>query len=57
MGSASLHANKKIETTDMKPLKDADGKFFVRDMVELGKAKGRASSTTAGSRWATRSPR
>ncbi|TCR69880.1 methyl-accepting chemotaxis protein [Bosea sp. BK604] len=39
-GISVSHANKKIETTDMKPLKDADGKFFVRDMVELGKAKG-----------------
>lgn len=39
-GFSVLHANKKIETTDMKPLKDADGKYFVRDMVELGKSKG-----------------
>lgn len=39
-GISVMHANKKIETTDMKPLKDADGKFFVQDMVEIGKAKG-----------------
>ncbi|SEG57830.1 methyl-accepting chemotaxis protein [Bosea lathyri] len=39
-GISVSHANKKIETTDMKPLKDADGKFFVREMVELAKTKG-----------------
>ena len=39
-GISVLHANKKIETTDMMPLKDATGKFFVKEMVELAKAKG-----------------
>lgn len=39
-GISVSHANKKIETTDMKPLKDADGKFFVQEMVELAKTKG-----------------
>ncbi|WP_038359211.1 methyl-accepting chemotaxis protein [Bosea sp. UNC402CLCol] len=39
-GISVLHANKKIQSTDMKPLKDADGKFFVQDMVALAKAKG-----------------
>ncbi|POR56693.1 methyl-accepting chemotaxis sensory transducer with Cache sensor [Bosea psychrotolerans] len=34
------HANKKIETTDMSPLKDSTGRFFVKDMVELAKTKG-----------------
>jgi methyl-accepting chemotaxis protein len=36
-GISVSHANKKIETTDMKPLKDATGKFFVQDMVALAK--------------------
>jgi methyl-accepting chemotaxis protein len=39
-GISVSHANKKIETTDMMPLKDADGKFFVREMVDLAKSKG-----------------
>ncbi len=39
-GISVSHANKKIETTDMKPLKDATGKFFVQDMVEMAKTKG-----------------
>ncbi|MGO4404229.1 methyl-accepting chemotaxis protein [Bosea sp. RAF48] len=39
-GISVLHANKKIQSTDMKPLKDADGKFFVQDMIALVKAKG-----------------
>jgi len=39
-GISVLHANKKIQSTDMKPLKDADGKYFVQDMVALVKAKG-----------------
>ena len=34
-GISVLHANKKIQSTDMKPLKDADGKFFVQEMVSL----------------------
>ena len=38
-GISVLHANKKIQSTDMKPLKDADGKFFVQEMVALAKAK------------------
>lgn len=39
-GISLLHANKKIQSTDMRPLKDADGKFFVQDMIALVKAKG-----------------
>ncbi|MGX5735110.1 methyl-accepting chemotaxis protein [Bosea thiooxidans] len=39
-GISVMHANKKIQSTDMKPLKDADGKFFVQDMIALVKAKG-----------------
>jgi len=39
-GISVLHANKKIQSSDMKPLKDADGKFFVQDMVALVKTKG-----------------
>jgi methyl-accepting chemotaxis protein len=39
-GISVSHANKKIETTDMKPLKDADGKFFVREMIALAKTSG-----------------
>ncbi|CAH1673338.1 HAMP domain-containing protein [Hyphomicrobiales bacterium] len=39
-GISVLHANKKIQSTDMKPLKDADGKFFVQEMIALVKAKG-----------------
>jgi methyl-accepting chemotaxis protein len=39
-GVSISHANKKIETTDMKPLKDANGKFFVQDMVKLAKDAG-----------------
>ncbi|MCU4180984.1 methyl-accepting chemotaxis protein [Bosea sp. BH3] len=39
-GISVLHANKKIQSSDMKPLKDADGKFFVQDMIALVKAKG-----------------
>ncbi|MGN6098409.1 MAG: methyl-accepting chemotaxis protein [Bosea sp. (in: a-proteobacteria)] len=38
-GISVLHANKKIQSTDMKPLKDADGKFFVQEMIALAKAK------------------
>ncbi len=36
-GISVSHANKKIETTDMKPLKDATGKFFVQDMIAMAK--------------------
>ncbi|UZF94673.1 methyl-accepting chemotaxis protein [Bosea sp. NBC_00550] len=39
-GISMLHANKKIQSTDMKPFKDADGKFFVQEMISLGKTKG-----------------
>jgi len=39
-GISVSHANKKIETTDMKPLKDSSGKFFVQDMVAMAKGKG-----------------
>jgi methyl-accepting chemotaxis protein len=39
-GISVSHANKKIETTDMKPLKDASGKFFVQDMVAMAKSTG-----------------
>ncbi|MDX3807876.1 methyl-accepting chemotaxis protein [Bosea thiooxidans] len=39
-GISLLHANKKIQSTDMRPLKDADGKFFVQEMIALVKAKG-----------------
>ncbi|MBX9908856.1 MAG: methyl-accepting chemotaxis protein [Beijerinckiaceae bacterium] len=39
-GISVSHANKKIETTDMKPLKDSSGKFFVQDMVAMAKSKG-----------------
>ena len=39
-GISVSHANKKIETTDMKPLKDSSGKFFVQDMVAMAKASG-----------------
>ena len=38
-GISVLHANKKIQSTDMRPLKDADGKFFVQEMISLVKAK------------------
>ncbi|MCA0418453.1 MAG: methyl-accepting chemotaxis protein [Proteobacteria bacterium] len=38
-GISVLHANKKIQSTDMRPLKDADGKFFVQEMIALVKAK------------------
>ncbi|WP_186419545.1 methyl-accepting chemotaxis protein [Bosea sp. CS1GBMeth4] len=34
-----LHANKKIQSTDMGAFKDADGKLFVQDMVALVKAQ------------------
>jgi methyl-accepting chemotaxis protein len=39
-GISVSHANKKIETTDMTPLKDATGKFFVQDMIKLAKGPG-----------------
>lgn len=39
-GISVSHANKKIETTDMKPLKDATGKFFVQDMVAMARTSG-----------------
>ena len=39
-GISVSHANKKIETTDMSPLKDATGKFFVQDMIKLAKGPG-----------------
>ena len=39
-GTSISHANKKIETTDMRPLKDATGKFFVQDMIAMAKGPG-----------------
>jgi methyl-accepting chemotaxis protein len=39
-GISVSHANKKIETTDMTPLKDATGKFFVQDMIKVAKGPG-----------------
>jgi methyl-accepting chemotaxis protein len=34
------HANPKLVGSDMMGFKDANGRFFVKDMVELGKARG-----------------
>jgi len=39
-GISVLHANKQIQSTDMKPLKDATGKFFVQEMVRIAKGAG-----------------
>ncbi len=39
-GISVSHANKKIETTDMSPLKDARGRFFIQDMIKLARDKG-----------------
>jgi methyl-accepting chemotaxis protein len=39
-GVSVLHANKQIQSTDMRQLKDADGKFFVQEMIALVKQKG-----------------
>jgi methyl-accepting chemotaxis protein len=39
-GISVSHANPKLVTTDMSPLKDTTGKFFVKDMVELAKKSG-----------------
>ncbi len=39
-GISVSHANKKIETTDMTPLKDARGRFFIQDMIKLARDKG-----------------
>ncbi|WNJ87930.1 methyl-accepting chemotaxis protein [Bosea sp. 685] len=39
-GIAVLNANKKVQSTDMRPLKDARGKFFIQDMIDLAKSKG-----------------
>jgi methyl-accepting chemotaxis protein len=39
-GISVSHANPKLVTTDMSPLKDSTGKFFVKDMVELAKKDG-----------------
>ncbi|AMJ60842.1 methyl-accepting chemotaxis protein [Bosea sp. PAMC 26642] len=39
-GNFPLHANKALEKTNQISLKDKDGRFFLKEMVDLGKAKG-----------------
>ena len=40
-GVALAHANKKMQGKNMLDLKDIDGKFFIRERVEMAKAKGK----------------
>ncbi|MCV9938446.1 methyl-accepting chemotaxis protein [Boseaceae bacterium BT-24-1] len=39
-GIGVLNANKKVQSTDMRPLKDARGRLFIQDMIALAKSKG-----------------